>query len=221
MTTKTAADKFEALAAEFVANSLDDQQKDTYLKAFAITNETATDQGWEEGDDKYSAAFLEEYDARLEAPQTPSERVGAGLDAAIALVQEELTKIEEKTEEPAKAEKPTHCTHEDGCDKPIYVKGLCRTHYEIFRTSDPSRPDCSHEGCDQKVYTKGLCRKHYVARRSTAAHAGLSADDREVLVEVVEALAKMRKGGGPLITQAREILGMEPQTSSIPVVEAK
>jgi hypothetical protein len=216
MTTKTitASEKFEALAGYFAEGKLGENASKAYLDAHAQATEAAAEDGWEEGDENFSQRFVEIYDTLY----TPSDQVGDGLDAAIEAVNEELAKVEEKKEAPAKVEKPTHCTHEEGCDKPVYVKGLCRTHYEIFRTSDPSRPDCAHEGCDQKVYTKGLCRKHYVARRSTAAHAGLSADDREVLVEVVEALAKMRKGGGPLITQAREILGMPAPTESLPVV---
>lgn len=204
-TAPTATEKFDTLANSFAAGELSEKAARAYLDAHANASEAAAEDGWEEGDENFSQRFVEIYDTLLTDEPTQAERseaVGKGIDAAIAVVKEELTKAE------AKAEKPTHCTHE-GCDKPVYVKGMCRTHYEIFRTTDPSRPDCSHEGCDQKVYTKGLCRKHYVARRSTAAHAGLSADDRDVLVEVVEALAKMRKGGGPLIAQAREILGIE------------
>jgi hypothetical protein len=213
--TATAAEKFEALAAEFVEEKLDDHSRTAYLGAAKATDETAREQDWTEGDDKYSAAFLEEYAARLQSEdsKTASERVGEALDAAIAVVKDEIKKADTKDE------KPKVCA-EEGCDREdIYSRGYCRKHYEIHRTTDPDRPDCSHPGCDQKVYTKGLCRKHYVAQRSTAAHAGLNVEDRAVLVEVVEALAKMRKGGGPLIAQAREILGMAPQTEALPVVK--
>jgi DNA repair exonuclease SbcCD ATPase subunit len=39
------------------------------------------------------------------------------------------------------------CNHE-GCDKPIYSKGVCREHGE----------KCNHEGCDKPIYSKGVCR---------------------------------------------------------------
>jgi hypothetical protein len=210
---------FEALVADFTADKFDEKTKTAYLGAYKATEETAREQEWEEGDEKFSGAFLEEFKARVKNAdgKTKSERVGEALDAAIEIVNE---KLEEAKTQPAKDEKSKICV-EEGCDSDkIYSRGYCRKHYEFHRTSDADRPDCSHEGCDQKVYTKGLCRKHYVAQRSAAAHAGLNADDRAVLVEVVEALAKMRKGGGPLVAQAREILGMEPQTASIPVVKA-
>jgi hypothetical protein len=217
----TASEKFEELVASFTGDKFDDKAKTSYLNAYKAAEQTASEQGWEEGDEKFSAAFLEEFEARMETKdgRTNSEVVSDGLDAAIEIINEKLEEAK-AAEKPAKDEKPKVCT-EDGCDSDkIYSRGYCRKHYEIHRTSDSDRPDCTHPGCDQKVYTKNLCRKHYVAQRSAAAHAGLNADDRAVLVEVVEALAKMRKGGGPLVAQAREILGMEPQTASIPVVKA-
>lgn len=205
--------KFEAAVATYTDGGFDEKEQTAYLNAYRATEQTAAEQGWEEGDEKFAGAFLEEFEARLNTPdgRTNSEVVSDGLDAAIELVKEEIVKAEEKkaAEKPAKPAKPTHCV-EEGCDSDkIYSRGYCRRHYEIHRTSDADRPDCTHPGCDQKVYTKNLCRRHYVAQRSAAAHAGLSADDRAVLVEVVEALAKMRKGGGGLIAQAKDILGMD------------
>lgn len=218
----TMIEQFEALTANNVEGSLSDQAKAAYLQAFLTTEATAKDQGWEEGDAKYSAAFMEEYNAIMngdEPIQTEgAKRAEALIDAMAEGLKEELAKVEAKEEAPKKDEKPKICV-EEGCDSDkIYSRGLCRKHYEIHRITDADRPDCTAEGCDQKVYTKGLCRKHYVAQRSAAAHAGLSTADRDVLVEVVEALAKMRKGGGPLVAQAREILGMAPATAAIPVI---
>lgn len=68
------------------------------------------------------------------------------------------------------------------CDRSLYSKGLCRSHYDqIARPKQlrasrakPKRPDrgCTVEGCDRKHRALGLCHTHY-SREFRARQAAL------------------------------------------------
>lgn len=58
----------------------------------------------------------------------------------------------------------------DGCQRPVYCKGLCSMHYDRIRyglpmDASPMRVPrdghCSHETCDRTIRAKGLCNMHY------------------------------------------------------------
>lgn len=48
---------------------------------------------------------------------------------------------------------------EEGCERPIVVKGRCRSHYNSHRRN--TNPPCSFADCDKKSSTMGLCNTHY------------------------------------------------------------
>jgi hypothetical protein len=60
-----------------------------------------------------------------------------------------------------------------GCDKPLYAKGLCNTHYKRRQRTGDVQADkaigephkaqiCSVEGCDRIATERGLCHGHYL-----------------------------------------------------------
>jgi HNH endonuclease len=59
----------------------------------------------------------------------------------------------------------------EGCDRRLYGKGYCRTHYDQFMQTGQTKPIrsyelnpgaiCSVDGCGQPVKAKGYCRTHY------------------------------------------------------------
>lgn len=57
----------------------------------------------------------------------------------------------------------------DGCDRPHYGRGLCRSHWKQQRRTGKLGPlrryefggTCTVEGCDRRHSTKGLCALHY------------------------------------------------------------
>jgi hypothetical protein len=106
-----------------------------------------------------------------------------------------------------KPAKPTVCT-KDGCEKKPYSKGLCRSHYEEARVSAPDRERCNVEGCDGPVYVKHQCRSHYTAAYRKTHRTGLSAEERDQLIEVIDRLAKQQPKS-QLVAQARKILRVE------------
>jgi hypothetical protein len=57
------------------------------------------------------------------------------------------------------------CTFED-CSKPYRCKGLCRTHYEQWRSGRPlftrTPKKCSFDGCGRPHKAQGLCSQHYM-----------------------------------------------------------
>lgn len=65
--------------------------------------------------------------------------------------------------------------HEDDCENPILVSGLCRAHYLkaykkkehpktlSWTNEDGSRMLCNHAECDLPIKSRGLCSKHYQA----------------------------------------------------------
>jgi hypothetical protein len=65
------------------------------------------------------------------------------------------------------------CTIED-CDRPLYVKGMCRHHYRrANRYGDPLhvRPvkRCAVEGCVKPYLAGGYCEMHYARLRTTGS----------------------------------------------------
>jgi hypothetical protein len=65
--------------------------------------------------------------------------------------------------------KPT-CASGTGCERGVYAKGLCSTHYEQQRHGKPLTPigsyarqpaECTAENCDRKPHSGGLCSGHY------------------------------------------------------------
>lgn len=106
-----------------------------------------------------------------------------------------------------KPAKPTACTHE-GCDKKPYSKNLCRSHYEEARVSAPDRERCEIEGCARPVYVKHQCRSHYTAAYRKTHRTGLSAEEREQLIDVIDRMAKQQPKS-QLVAQARKILRVE------------
>lgn len=62
------------------------------------------------------------------------------------------------------------CTFSGGCDRPLYAKQLCSTHYEQQRNGKPLTPIKDHQvqpdqcefcDCKRKPMARGLCRAHY------------------------------------------------------------
>lgn len=62
-----------------------------------------------------------------------------------------------------------NCSSDD-CDRSVYARGYCRTHYNQFLKTGTTRPImpggatralCSVEGCDEPRKAKGFCKKHY------------------------------------------------------------
>ena len=53
-----------------------------------------------------------------------------------------------------------HCL-EDGCDRPVEARGLCRYHYRKVRSSEPDIRTCSIEGCERPHMARGWCINHY------------------------------------------------------------
>lgn len=57
----------------------------------------------------------------------------------------------------------------DGCERPLYGRGLCALHYQRWRKhGDPlanyrrvGRSICTIDGCDRPIVGRGLCSKHY------------------------------------------------------------
>ena len=57
----------------------------------------------------------------------------------------------------------------DGCEKTIYCKGVCRTHYyRLYKTGKTETKKqmvhskiCKIDGCNNPYYGKGYCSKHY------------------------------------------------------------
>lgn len=48
----------------------------------------------------------------------------------------------------------------EGCDKPLYARGLCQMHYARDRKSKPIKI-CSIDGCNGALYARGWCEMHY------------------------------------------------------------
>lgn len=57
----------------------------------------------------------------------------------------------------------------DGCQRPLYGRGLCHLHYQRWRKhGDPlasfkkvGRSICTVEGCERPIVGRGLCSRHY------------------------------------------------------------
>jgi 5-methylcytosine-specific restriction endonuclease McrA len=58
----------------------------------------------------------------------------------------------------------------DGCERAVCCKGLCKSHYTLYRRNHPDRPRCAVGGCDQPRYGKGLCIAHYQAGPGRESH---------------------------------------------------
>jgi len=108
------------------------------------------------------------------------------------------------TEDTKEAATPKICSVE-GCEKKAYVKGLCRSDYEKAREAAPDRERCNMEGCDRPVYVKHQCRSHYTAAYRKTHRTGLSAEERDQLIEVIDRLAKQQPKS-QIVSQARKIL---------------
>lgn len=52
-----------------------------------------------------------------------------------------------------------HNCSESGCNKPPYVRGLCRRHYKQDLIN--RAPRCAAEGCTTPVFARGFCETHY------------------------------------------------------------
>lgn len=48
----------------------------------------------------------------------------------------------------------------DDCGRPHYARGLCKTHYALWRRQNNSTP-CAADACDRSSYSRGLCVMHY------------------------------------------------------------
>lgn len=88
-----------------------------------------------------------------------------GIADAVVLVQVQLL----LDETPADPDAPT-CTAEEGCDRPIYARGLCSMHYVRFRrngtttrrrTYTRNLEVCIIPGCDRPVRARSRCWPHY------------------------------------------------------------
>lgn len=51
----------------------------------------------------------------------------------------------------------------DGCERPVYARGWCSTHYEKQRLQkhELTAPPCSALDCDRPAWIRGRCRRHY------------------------------------------------------------
>ena len=71
---------------------------------------------------------------------------------------------------PGKARGLTKTCSVDGCDKPYYSKGYCRSHYSRQRRESGIEQQllanrsrrCSVEGCNNPHCAKGYCNMHYM-----------------------------------------------------------
>ena len=64
------------------------------------------------------------------------------------------------------AVKATRTCSIDGCEKPHYGRGWCRSHYASYWRASRSAL-CSIEGCDGRQHARGWCITHYSRWRTT------------------------------------------------------
>lgn len=64
----------------------------------------------------------------------------------------------------------------EGCDRRLYGKGYCKTHYEQFMKTGRTRPirsyvryggECAADGCSRQSHSKGYCKTHYLRLERT------------------------------------------------------